>query len=255
MRLIKRLVSAISEKKSGVMVVPENNAPMTASIPNKQNPNNYEVKSNHYAGRNVYHHHLASAYPNKHDSGMASNEFSTEMRTPEIVVIILILCLWVLSLRKLVKHFDKLRSTQYREIPYKYRLKDPENIANIKIVNNQNESVLYTRDPVKSLRSKSIACGDTYATNGAATISVLGGKKPGDCKKKSVVDSMLFGSALPVDNLLKTPTATVATASSVASSINYKKNLSTSLNSMSNYGAQRQCRNHSIGHMRANMVR
>lgn len=179
----------------------------------------------------------------KHDSGLASNEFGTEMHTPEVVVIILILCLWVLSLRKLVKHFDKLRSTQYREIPYKYRLKDPENIANVKIVNNQNESVIYSRDPIKSLRSKSIACGDTYSTNNNGRLSLFG-KKLNDTKKKSVVDSMLFGTG----NKLQPPSN---------ESFNYKKNLSNSLNCMHNYGAHRQCRNHSMSHMlntKANLV-
>lgn len=91
-----------------------------------------------------------------HDSE-SSNEFTNEMHVPELMVILLIIVLWILSLRKLVKHFDKLRSTQYREIPYKYRMKDPENLNHIKIVNNQNESVIYSRDPIKSLRSKSIA--------------------------------------------------------------------------------------------------
>lgn len=199
--------------------------------------------------------HYTRPHLSKYDNGLASNEFSSEMRTPEICVIILILCLWVLSLRKLVKHFDKLSSTHYREIPYKYRLKDPENIANIKIVNNQNESVIYSRDPVKSLRSKSIACTGAYSTShgGVNSLNVYGGKKPNDCKKKSVVDAMLFGGMMTNDEnkLTVGPTSAI----SLTSSINYKKNLSTSLNSMSNYnGAQRQCRIHSIGHMKANMV-
>jgi len=208
----------------------------------------------------------------KYDSEMASNEFSTEMHTPEVLVIILILCLWVLSLRKLVKHFDKLRSTQYREIPYKYQLKDPENIANVKIVNNQNESVIYSRDPVKSLRSKSIACPDASRLNstssnggsggGGAGINFFGTRKGtsaqleiGPSKKKSVVDSMLLGihhhgspstSAKAECIRLQAPNSLSAT--------NYKKNLSCSLNSMSNSGAQRQCRNHSMGYLRSTVV-
>jgi hypothetical protein len=94
----------------------------------------------------------------------SSNEFGNEMHTPELVMVAIVLALWVLSLRKLVKHFDKLRSTQYREIPYKYRMKDPENLSHVKIVNNQSESVIYSRDPVKQLRSKSIAtCADDTA--------------------------------------------------------------------------------------------
>lgn len=87
------------------------------------------------------------------------NEFTSgnDMSRLEIFVIIIVLTLWVLSLRKFVKNFEKLRTTHYREIPYKYRLKDPENINHVKIVNNQNESVIYSRDPIKSLRSKSLA--------------------------------------------------------------------------------------------------
>ena len=189
--------------------------------------------------RPVHHH----SYFSKYDSDMASNEFSTEMHTPEIIVVILILCLWVLSLRKLVKHFDKLRSTQYREIPYKYHLKDPENIGNVKIVNNQNESVIYSRDPVKSLRSKSIACGDFVTSNNRHSLGLFGRKSINETKKKSLVESMLFGA-----NKLN---------AAGQLTINYKKNLSNSLNSMSQYDVQRQYRNYSMSHvtgMRPNMV-
>ena len=210
-------------------------------------------------------------HSHKYDMDLASNEFSTEMHTPEILVIILVLCLWVLSLRKLVKHFDKLRSTQYREIPYKYHLKDPENIANVKIANNQNESVIYLRDPVKSLRSKSIPCPNAInnpstsdGSPGSAGFSFFGSRKGtsaqleiGSTKKKSVVDAMLFG-------IHQNPT-TSAKADRLnapndfpdnASYFSYKKNLSSSLNSMAiaTSGAQRQCRNHSVGYLRTTLV-
>lgn len=251
MRIVKKRTSANrndEDKRVMPPLIPKIEAALTTATPKKIESES--SNTNHHYNIHNLHHYTQSK---KQDPGLASNEFSTEMHTPELIVIILILCLWVLSLRKLVKHFDKLSSTQYREIPYKYQLKDPENIANIKIVNNQNESVIYSRDPIKSLRSKSIACGDSFAAaNGPNSLNLFG-KKPGDGKKKSVVESMLFGHTTCSDKLIK---AGPTTTTSVASSINYKKNLSTSLNSMSNYGAQRQCRNHSIGQlMKANVVR
>lgn len=179
-------------------------------------------------------HHISSKHSlnsNKYDPDMSSNEFGTEMHMPELLVILLILCLWVLSLRKLVKHFDKLRSTT-TQIPYKYRLKDPENIGSVKIVQATNDSVIYSRDPVKSLRSKSIACGDSYARElNTHTLAVYNNRHLDNGNS----DTDVIGSKL------KTP-------------LNHKKNLSNSLNSMSNYGPYlpygnqyRQYRQHSIG--------
>jgi hypothetical protein len=51
------------------------------------------------------------------------NEFSSgnSIRLTELIVIIFIIFIWILSLRKLVKNFEKLRTTRYREIPYKYQ--------------------------------------------------------------------------------------------------------------------------------------
>ncbi len=94
----------------------------------------------------------------RHDANNVPNEFSygNKMNGTEIFVICIILLLWVLSLWKLIRNFDKLSTTQYRQIPYKYKLKDPQNIGKVKIVNNSNDAVLYTRDPLKQLKARSI---------------------------------------------------------------------------------------------------
>lgn len=61
------------------------------------------------------------------------NEFTNGyfIRLPELIVIGFILMLWILALRKFFKNFDKIRTTHYREIPYKYRIKDPENLNKV----------------------------------------------------------------------------------------------------------------------------
>ena len=86
------------------------------------------------------------------------NEFTNgyELRLIEILFIVFILFLWICSLRKFVKNFDKLRTTHYREIPYKYKLKDPQNINQVRVVHNQTESVIYSRDPIKKLNPGSL---------------------------------------------------------------------------------------------------
>ncbi|RNA16819.1 hypothetical protein BpHYR1_027897 [Brachionus plicatilis] len=90
----------------------------------------------------------------KYEVDETPNEFTSgyAMKPVEIFVILFVLVLWVLSLRKFFKTFGKLRTTHYRDVPYKYKLKDPENINHIKVVNNQTESVIYSRDPIKSLQ-------------------------------------------------------------------------------------------------------
>ena len=57
------------------------------------------------------------------------NEFSNgnTIRFTEFIVILFILFIWILSLRKLIKNFEKLRTTHYREIPYKYRIANQTN--------------------------------------------------------------------------------------------------------------------------------
>lgn len=90
----------------------------------------------------------------KYEVNETPNEFTSgyNMKPVEILVILFVLVLWVLSLRKFFKTFGKLRTTHYRDVPYKYKLKDPHNINHIKVVNNQTESVIYSRDPIKSLQ-------------------------------------------------------------------------------------------------------
>jgi hypothetical protein len=53
----------------------------------------------------------------------APNEFSSgyNIRFSEIMILMVILLIWVFSLRKLIKNFDKLRTTNYRDINYRYR--------------------------------------------------------------------------------------------------------------------------------------
>ncbi|CAF0852176.1 unnamed protein product [Brachionus calyciflorus] len=92
----------------------------------------------------------------KQDNHETPNEFTSgyAMKPVEIVVIIFVLVLWILSLRKFYKTFDKLRTTHYIDVPYKYKIKDPHNLSHVKVVNNQTESVIYSRDPIKSLKIK-----------------------------------------------------------------------------------------------------
>lgn len=100
----------------------------------------------------------------KYEVNETPNEFTSgyTMKPVEILVILFILVLWVLSLRKFFKTFGKLRTTHYHDVPYKYKLKDPHNISHIKVVNNQTESVIYSRDPIKSLQFN--VCHDNVQT-------------------------------------------------------------------------------------------
>jgi hypothetical protein len=84
------------------------------------------------------------------------NEFTNgfQLKFNEIIFILLILLLWILSLRKLFYNFEKLRTTHYREIPYKFRGNNPNKIEEVRIVKNQTESVICDRR--KSIRSKSL---------------------------------------------------------------------------------------------------
>lgn len=78
------------------------------------------------------------------------NEFTNDyyIRLSEIIIIVFILILWILSLRKFFKHFEKIRTTHYREIPYKYRLKDPENLSKVRVCRYPSQSVIFTNDPI-----------------------------------------------------------------------------------------------------------
>ena len=81
------------------------------------------------------------------------NEFSSghTIRVFEIVLIFLILLLWLFSLRKFLKSFEKLRFTHYREITQKYRLYEPHNLNQVRVCRKQTDSVIYSRDPIKRL--------------------------------------------------------------------------------------------------------
>lgn len=75
------------------------------------------------ASKSDHHHGPGSSVPN--DFSMTYN-----ITTTEGCVILFVLALWILSLRKLIKNFDKLRTNPI-QVPYKYRLKDPENINHV----------------------------------------------------------------------------------------------------------------------------
>lgn len=81
------------------------------------------------------------------------NEFSNDyyIRLSEVIIIVFILILWILSLRKFFKNFDKIRTTHYREIPYKYRVKDPENLNKIRVCRYPSQGVIFTNDPVANV--------------------------------------------------------------------------------------------------------
>ena len=85
------------------------------------------------------------------------NEFSNgyNIRLPEIIIIAFILLIWLLSLRKFTKSFEKIRTTHYREIPYKYRIKDVENLNHVHIASNQKDGIIFTRDPINNLIAES----------------------------------------------------------------------------------------------------
>ena len=85
------------------------------------------------------------------------NEFTNGyyIRVSEIFIIIFILLFWFMSLRKFTRNFDKIRTTHYREIPYKYKVKDVENINNVNIASNVKDGVIFTRDPINNLIQES----------------------------------------------------------------------------------------------------
>ena len=117
-----------------------------------ENKSNIQIRS--YENNSYYYLSVVNeSKKNYIDSIVVYTEYDENaMRLPELIVIMIILALWALSLRKFVKNFDKIRTTHYREIPYKY--KDPQNINQIRVVKNQSESVIFPKDPlVKKSRS------------------------------------------------------------------------------------------------------
>lgn len=89
----------------------------------------------------------------KFESHDNPNEFSSGyyIRWPEICVIFFILVLWMLSLRKFFKHFEKIRNIHYREIPFKYKLKDPQNLSKIRVCRYPSQGVIFTNDPIANV--------------------------------------------------------------------------------------------------------
>lgn len=79
-----------------------------------------------------------------------ATEFTSgfNLRLAEVLVILFILMLWLLSLLKFMQHFNKIRITHYREIPYKYFLKDPENLSQVRVCRYPSQGVIFTNDPV-----------------------------------------------------------------------------------------------------------
>jgi len=93
------------------------------------------------------------------------NEFSNgNYSFFEIALIIVILLLWLFSLRKFLKKFEKLRFTHYREITQKYRLHEPQNLNQVRVCRKQTDSVIYSRDPIKRLSIYPTAVDDDKQT-------------------------------------------------------------------------------------------
>ena len=104
----------------------------------------------------------------------SANEFSSgyEVSRTELIVIMLILLLWILSLRKFVKNFEKIRTIHYREIPYKYKSKEPDNLSQVRVVKRPKEGVIYSKEPVKCSRSRSFPL-DSNSERGGASVTSL----------------------------------------------------------------------------------
>ena len=85
--------------------------------------------------------------PNEFTSGNSINPF-------EIALIVVIILIWLYSLRKFLKKFEKLRFTHYskeKEISQKYRLHEPHNLNQVRVCRKPTDSVIYSRDPIKRL--------------------------------------------------------------------------------------------------------
>ena len=79
------------------------------------------------------------------DESGPNNEFSNgyAIRFWELVIVVFVIVLWLGSLYRFIKHFDKLRITHHREIPYKLRQKEAAVLAansNTSSCNNNSSS-------------------------------------------------------------------------------------------------------------------
>lgn len=117
---------------------------------NNKKPNKIDNNADHL----IFFESTPSTIKNaKYDPDETSNEFTNGyyIRVSEIFIIVFILLFWLLSLRKFTRNFDKIRTTHYREIPYKYKVKDVENINNVNITSSAKDGVIFTRDPINNL--------------------------------------------------------------------------------------------------------
>lgn len=100
------------------------------------------------------------------DSIDKSNSFKMEL--PEILIIAFIIFLWLLTIRKFIKQFERIRTTHYREIPYSYRTKKM-NDNKIIIAKHETDSIIHAI-PFKTTRSKSLP-SDQYKDKNKANPS------------------------------------------------------------------------------------
>jgi hypothetical protein len=74
-----------------------------------------------------------------------------KMDITEIIIIFFILALWFLMVRKFIKKFETIRTTHYREIPYSYHQKNLSDQNRIKIIKQEQESMIHI-SPLKISR-------------------------------------------------------------------------------------------------------
>ncbi len=89
----------------------------------------------------------------KYDVSDQYQEFSDGyyLKLTEVLIIAGIILFWLMAIRKFTKNFDKIRTTHYREIPYKYKLKDVENLSAVNVTPNSKDGVIFTRDPINNM--------------------------------------------------------------------------------------------------------
>ena len=65
------------------------------------------------------------------------NDFSNgyPLTYSEILILLFMLCFWLFAVRKFITSFNKIRTTHYREINHKYKVKDTTATTN-KTANN-----------------------------------------------------------------------------------------------------------------------
>lgn len=109
--------------------------------------------------------------PVKYDVNESPNDFTDGyyIRFSEIIIIAAIIVFWLLALRKFTKNFDKIRTTHYREIPYKYKIKDVENLKSVNVTHAAKDGVIFTRDPINNLIHQSKLCPYDIFSNAETT--------------------------------------------------------------------------------------